>query len=61
MQTTEQQPATKMVTKRDGSKQAFSVEKLNARVNALLDGLETEYMGIPGCISKVVKYAHNGK
>lgn len=52
---------TKLVTKTDGSTQEFSVEKLRARVDNLLEGLETQYMGIDGCINKVVKYAHAGK
>ena len=51
----------KLVTKRDGSSQEFSVDKLRARVDNLLEGLETKYMGIDGCIDKVVKYAHSGK
>jgi transcriptional regulator NrdR family protein len=51
----------KLVTKRDGSSQEFSVDKLRNRVNQLLEGLETQYMGIDGCINKVVKYAHSGK
>jgi transcriptional regulator NrdR family protein len=51
----------KQVTKRDGSKQEFSVEKLRNRVDQLLEGLEVQYMGIDACIDKVVKYAHAGK
>ena len=51
----------KLVTKRDGSTQEFSVEKLRNRVDQLLEGLVTEYMGIDGCLNKVVKYAHAGK
>jgi transcriptional regulator NrdR family protein len=54
-------PATKMVIKRDGTTQPFSVEKLQNRVNNLLDGLKSEFMGIPGCIAKVEKYAQNCK
>ena len=52
---------TKMVTKRDGTKQEFQIAKLQKRVDALLTGLETDHMGIQGCINKVVKYAHTGK
>ena len=52
---------SKFVTKKDGTKQEFSVKKIEARVNNLLEGLETKYIGIDGCIAKVVKYAHNGK
>lgn len=52
---------TKMVTKADGTKQPFSIEKLNARINNLTSGLKTEHMMIQTCIDKVVKYAHNGK
>lgn len=51
----------KTVTKADGSTQAFDTQKLHNRVNQLLEGLAVEYMGIEGCINKVVKYAHSGK
>ena len=52
---------TKMVTKRDGSKQAFAVEKIQKRVNSLINGLHQDHMMIPTCIEKVIKYAHSGK
>jgi hypothetical protein len=32
---------SKFVTKKDGTKQEFSVKKIEARVNNLLEGLET--------------------
>ena len=51
----------KFVTKKDGSSQEFSVDKLRARVDNLLEDLETEYMNVDACIKKVVKYAHSGK
>ena len=51
----------KMVTKANGSTQEFSEAKVRARINNLLEGLATEYMGIESCIKKVVTYAHSGK
>ena len=54
-------PTTKMVIKRDGSKQPFSVDKISARIENLVTGLATKYMMTESCVDKVVKYAHNGK
>jgi transcriptional regulator NrdR family protein len=52
---------TKLVTKRDGTTQAFDSNKIQKRVDALLEDLETEYMDIPSIVSKTVAYAHSGK
>lgn len=51
----------KMVTKENGDKQAFEISKLRARIENLTADLATQYMGIDGCVDKIVKYAHNGK
>jgi transcriptional regulator NrdR family protein len=50
-----------MVIKDDGTKQPFSVDKITARVEKLMDGLNREHMMVQTCIEKVVKYAQNGK
>jgi len=52
---------TKQVTKRDGTKQVFDQNKIQKRVDALLEGLETEYMDVPAIVSKTTAYAHSGK
>ena len=53
--------AKKLVTKRDGRSEEFSTDKLRKRLDQLLDGLATEYMGLDACIKKVAAYAHSGK
>ena len=50
-----------MVTKRDGSQQPFSEDKIRKRIDNLLEGLQTQYMSIDICVNKIVKYAHSGK
>ena len=56
-----QPPAPKkMVSKRDGTSQEFSVDKLRKRIDNLLEGLSVEHMNIELCIKKVVAYAHSG-
>lgn len=52
---------TKMVTKADGTKQAFSADKITARIDNLMTGLCRDHMMLHTCIDKVVKYAHSGK
>jgi hypothetical protein len=52
---------TKLVTKRDGTTQAFDVNKIQKRVDNLLEGLETEFMDVPAIVAKTTAYAHSGK
>ena len=51
----------KQVTKADGSSQDFSTEKIQKRIDTLLEGLAVEHMSIPTCVDKVIKYAQTGK
>jgi len=41
--------------------QPFDAQKIQSRIDRLLHGLNTQYMMIPSCVDKVVKYAHSGK
>lgn len=50
----------KQVTKRDGTTQAMSVEKIHARLERLLEGLAHKYINLDIIINKVVSYAQNG-
>ena len=52
---------TKLVTKRDGTTQPFDIAKIQKRVDALLEDLETEYMDVPAIVKKTANYAHSGK
>jgi transcriptional regulator NrdR family protein len=52
---------TKLVTKRDGTTQAFDIQKVQRRVDALLEDLATEYMDVPAIVKKTANYAHSGK
>lgn len=48
---------SKLVTKRDGTTQAFDINKIQKRVDSLLEDLETEYMDVPAIVKKTGLYA----
>ena len=51
---------TKFVVKKDGTEQELDEQKIRNRIDKLVYGLAAEYMGLDGCVEKVVKYAHSG-
>lgn len=52
---------SKLLTKRNGSKEALSKDKMKARLSKLLFGLSTEHLNLDLAINKVFEYSPSGK